>query len=327
MQQFSVRIMLPIDETYQKEDLEKTLDSIAQQTFGKENIELISVLYMHDPELMKYLLEYPLPHHAVYEKKTKRRSMIYHEVGAISQSTWRKDVMYSLKMQVGDVLCRDMLSICAKTMQEKHAEGLICEAEIADHSIIQKNLFAQSRTLEPKDMTEYLIRGPLHRVFYFEKGVNMIGIPNNEGQIFYDPHSWNYKFTNGVGKEFYYLNNALGTTVRAEKWFDVSFAKLLAYYSALIGYIRKYEENANLGIKANEQEQFYKTLAHIAIGMACVSELKGDETAAEDFLLFAKMVNRACENESVYREAKENRVIKNEKTALEILQKIMNAEE
>lgn len=326
MQQFSVRIMLPIDETYQREDIEKTLHSIEQQTFGKENIELISVLYSLDPELMKFLLEYPLPHHAVYEKKMTRNSMIYHESGAISRSTWKNGVEYTVKVQPGDVLYQDMLMVCAETMQQKHADGLICEAGIADDSIIQNNIFTESRALEPEDMAEYLIRGPLHRVFYFEKEVDMRGIPNCDGQIYYDPHSWNYKFSNGNGKHFYYLSDVLGATVRAEKWFDVSFAKLLTYYGTMMKYIRKYEGDANYGVNLNDRVQFSKSLAHIAMGMACVSVLREEKMTAEDFLLFAKMVDRDCEKERSYRKIRENLIDQDKNIALGELQKIINSE-
>ncbi|MDE7063410.1 MAG: hypothetical protein K2O73_09240 [Lachnospiraceae bacterium] len=326
MIKFKVRILLPIGNGCTKAELERTLDSIAHQTYGVEDIEVISVLYTHDQELLRWLLEYPLPNHGVYEKEIQRQSLIYYDIGDISKRTWNIGLGYSLKLQPGDELYENMIETCVNVLRKKRVNGVICEAGIRSQTFSQKKLYKKSLKIGTKNKTDYLSTGALHRVFYFERGKDVTAMPNNYGQLYYDPHSWNYKFTNGTGQTFYYLSREMGVTVEPEKWMDISFAKLLAYYLVILQYIRKYEDSQYHKIQQADMGQIISTLSGMAMGMACICGLKSEVEQAEDFLLLSVLVERKTEEAEIYAAIKESLKSLDKDRLQTLLQKIMNGE-
>lgn len=325
MVKFKVRILLPIEAGSTREELQRTLDSIASQTYGIENIEVISILYMHAPEILKWLLEYPIPSHAVYEKKMERQCLIYYNAAVISKQTWNIGIGYTLKLQPGDELYADMIQTCVKLLRKKRVNGILCEAGIRSHEINQKKLYRCGKKMIGRSKKEYLKTGPLHRIFYFERG-NTLVRPNNIGQLYYDPHGWNYKFTNGSGANFYYLHREMGVTVGVEKWQDISFTKILAFYHVILQYIRKYEDSKLYRIRQEDAGAIHFNLSCMAMGMSCICGMKGEYDQAEDILLFSKVVDGRSEKMDLFTEIKKGLENKDRDRLRSCLQKIMNGE-
>lgn len=124
----------------------------------------------------------------------------------------------------------------------------------------------------------------------------------------------------------YYLNKEMGITVEAEKWLDVSFAKILAYYLVVLQYIRKYEDNKYHRIRQEDKKQICSNLSYMAMGMACICGLKDENEQAEDFLLFSKIADSKLEKKDICIEIKEN-LERRDRDGLQILlKKIMDGE-
>lgn len=304
-----VRIWFPICNDLEK--VKRTVNSIKEQTYALEQIEIIAVIFDDiSEELYCWLLECSLPHFAVYRKNGIERELhLYKEINELSDGSLRMHDRYSLELQAGDVLFPDMIEKCVAILEKDiKVAGVICEADIYqenDGIIHQKPLFEKDKLLNRECRLDRLTFGYFHRVFYFSRYAKNSDDQNFHNWLSYDAHFWTFKFFKGADNTIAYLHKATGVIDSSVVKWDCSLKKMISAYAAVLQFIRLYEYSVEDRISANEQECIWKNYAYMSLAMVCQLVVQERYKEAEDCLLYSKVIWFSIDKSEFYNNVKQ----------------------
>ncbi len=303
------KVRILISTCNQKQPLQRTLDSIRLQTYGEDNIEVIIVDFGSDEEMYLWMLNYPMKHLAIYRKDSRiREALDYYTANLLSIMSSRIHNKYILELCPGDIINPEYIQKCITLMnQYKNQEvgGIICEAMLEDEEGVVKRqnpLFDKDRIITRNDRLEYLTRGATHRILYFDKRKEMDAGANFDGWLYYDPHYWTYRFTQGNNENMLYLHDEGGSIYTESINCNNILQKMIATYVSILQFIRTYENSETDRINLKEQTQIYINFAYLSLIMACECAKQGEDKAAEDCCLFSKVIYLPISETNLYNE-------------------------
>lgn len=303
-----VRIWIPICNDMEK--VKRTINSIKNQTYDVERIEVIAVIIDDISEtLYGWLLGYSLPHLAIYKKNgIEREIQVYREINELSDSSLRMDDEYVLELQAGDVLFPDMIEKCVSILEgDMQISSVVCESNICQKNgeiIYQKPLYDKNILLDHSHRLDRLVFGYFHRIFCFSRYRGSSANKNFGDWLSYDVHFWNFSFFKGADNTIMYLRETVGVVDSTIRKLDCSLKKLIAAHVGILQFTRLYEYSAKHKIDIKEQDSIWRNYAYMSLAMVCQLALQEEYIEAENCLLYSKAIWLPIEKTEIYNNIK-----------------------
>lgn len=315
-----VRIQVLIPTYNNVHEIDRTIASVWEQDYGKENIWITVVDFSSDDGTFEKLLTYDQYHFGFYqlENPGNERLMISYAVRPVNFTRPGGTYSIMLVLYPGEYLYPGCLKKCADAFLRHRGlkpAMVICEADIMDeHGNIrqQKPLYETERIIDGRtEMVEYVNKGYQHQIFAVRTGYGS-GRYKANGEA-NESRFWNKCARCNNEQYAVYMPDVLVCT--KERQYTDELEEILHRWEAIISMIRFYESKYAKAFDPKYAEKSKENLAKYALWRSFKQyNREGGHKDAEDCYMIAKVIMPEIERTELYE--KMGRLIKEQDQSL-----------
>lgn len=303
----TVRIQVLIPTYNNVDEIDRTITSVWEQDYAKENIWVTVVDFSSNDGTFEKLLTYDQYHFGFYqlENPGNERLMVSYATRPVGFTRPGGTYSFMLVLYPGEYLYPGCLQKCADAFV-RHS-GLkppmvICEADIMDqygNIRKQKPLYETERIIDGKtEMAEYVNKGYQHQIFAMRNGYSG-GCYKSNGES-NECRFWNKCARSNNEQYAIYLPDVLACT--KERNYDDELEEILHRWEAIISMIRFYESKYAQSFDPEYAKTAKETLAKYAMWRSFrLYNRGGDSKEIEDCYLIAGVIMPEIKETGLYK--------------------------
>ena len=306
MQNVRIQVLMP---TYNHvNEVEKTLNSIWEQNYDRENIYVSVVDFGSTDGTVAKLFSYDNYHLGIYQKEEQRnvRLRVAEAANILNYVRLGGEFSFCVLLYPGEIMYPDCLSKCVEAFLKYYSANptmVICEVDILqpDGTVIrQKPLYLKDRIIDGKrDFNDYIKGEYKHQVFEMVTFFHMKKYKSN-GEI-NEQRFWNKASRSNHERNAIYLKEALVCTKAV--YYEDEFEEILSRWEAIISIVRAYTNKFGHGFDTDFERLAKLNLAEYALWRSWLLYQNPERRKEmEDCLLIAGVISPQIEFHEIYGE-------------------------
>ena len=302
----NVRIQVLIPTFNNVNEIERTLDSVWNQNYEKENIYVTVVDFSSTDGTIARVYAYDNFHMGIYQKPEQKnaRQRVAEAARILDYVRTGGEYSFFVLLYPGDIMYNECLTKCAEAFIENYHMNpmmVICEADIIrqDGTIIkQKPLYSENKIIDGKtEFNDYIKHEYKHHIFsmvlFFCQGKYKSNGEINEQRF------WNKTARMNHERNAIYLKEALVCT--KEVFYEDEFEEILFRWEALISIVRFYISKFGFGFNDDFEALAKRNLSEYALWRSWILYKKaGNQKEMEDCFLIAEVICSQIETSEIY---------------------------
>ena len=304
MQNVRIQVLIP---AYNNEnEIKRTLDSVWEQNYEKENIYITVVDFESKDDTVQRVFAYPNYHLGIYRKPEQKnvRHRVAEAARILDYVCPGGEYYFLVLLYPGDILYPDCFSKCAEAFVENYHKNpimVICEADIIqpDGAVMkQKPLYPENKIIDGKtEFNDYIRKEYKHQIFEMVTFFGQNRYKSN-GEM-NEQRFWNKAARINHERNAVYIKEALVCT--KAMYYEDEFEEILFRWEAIISIIRFHTSKFGHGINDDFELLAKKNLAEYALWRSWILYQKsGILKETEDCFLIAGVICSDIEASKIY---------------------------